>query len=229
MSEEQAAAAMARFGRFAGGPAVLPGEYQVTLSAGGKQVTKPVTVTIDPRIKVTEAELTEQLTTLNQLRDVGQRLSAAIERVDDLTRQLTTMQERFRTNSRRVTTSSPADDEGNSGGPSQQPGAGTSSSDPAVLIGNALGQLKSYKSDYTRECTMNYRCPSKLREQIQSLSGEINRFIGAPTEGQKLRVREVTDETQQAVTRLNALISGPIAEINTALAAMPHIMAQPVK
>jgi predicted lipoprotein len=76
---------------------------------------------------------------------------------------------------------------------------------------------------------MNYRCPSKLREQIQSLSGEINRYVGSPTEGQKLRVREVTEETDQAVTRLNGIISGPIAEINSALASMPHVVAAPVK
>lgn len=36
---------------------------------------------------------------------------------------------------------------------------------------------------------MNSRRPSKLREQIQSLSGEIDRYVGSPTEGQKLRVR----------------------------------------
>ena len=227
MSEEEAAAAMARFGRFAGGPAVLPGEYQVTLSAGGKQLSKPVTVTLDPRIKVSEAELTDQLNTLNQLRDLGQRMTGAIERVDDLSRQLATMQERFRSSTRRMTTSSDGQD-GPSAGPAQQAGAQTAS-DPAGLIAKAIDQLKAYRSDYTRECTMNYRCPSKLREQIQSLSGEINRFIGVPTEGQKLRVREVTEETDQAVTRLNAIISGPIAEVNTALSAAPHIVAQPVK
>ncbi|MGE5814669.1 MAG: hypothetical protein ACM36C_09305, partial [Acidobacteriota bacterium] len=230
MTEEEAAAAMARFGRFAGGPAVLPGEYQVTLNAGGKLLTKPVTVMLDPRIKVTEAELTEQLNTLNSLRDVGQRMTAAIERVDDLTRQLTTVQERFRSTGHRMTTS-PAfegDQGAGSGGPNQQP-APAPSSDTAALITKALDQLKAYKLDYTRECTMNYRCPSKLREQIQSLSGEINRFIGAPTEGQTLRVREVTDETEQAITRLTGLISGPIAEINTALSATPHIVAEPVK
>jgi photosystem II stability/assembly factor-like uncharacterized protein len=229
MSEEEAAAAMARFGRFAGGPAVLPGEYQVTLNAGGKQLSRPLTVTIDPRIKVTEAELTEQLNALNQLRDVGERINAAIERADDLTRQLTTVQERFRGTARRMTTSSAADqEEGAPGGPSQQ-AAPAPATDTAAMITRGLDQLKAYKADYTRDCTMNYRCPSKLREQIRSLSGEINRYIGSPTEGQKLRVREVTDETEQAITRLNAIISGPIAEINTALASTPHIVAQPVK
>jgi hypothetical protein len=185
---------------------------------------------LDPRIKVSETELTEQLNTLNQLRDLGQRMTAAVERVDDLSRQLTSMQERVRGTQRGTTTNpSGGAEEAGVGGPSQQAAAPAGGSEPAALIVKALEQLKSYKLDYTRECTMNYRCPGKLREQIQSLSGEINRYIGAPTEGQKLRVREVTDETEQAVSRLNGIITGPIAEINTALASTPHVIAQPVK
>jgi photosystem II stability/assembly factor-like uncharacterized protein len=230
MSEEEAAAAMARFGRFAGGPAVLPGEYTVTVSAGGRQLSKPVTVTLDPRIKVSEAELAEQLDTLNRLRDLSQRLNAAIERVDDLSRQLTSMQERLRPGPRRMTTSAEGDAQQTPAhGPSQPAGTPAGASDPAALIGKALEQLKGYKLDYTRACTMNYRCPGRLREQIQALSGEINRYIGAPTEGQKLRVREVTDETEQALVRLNGIITGPVAEINSTLASTPHIIAQPVK
>ncbi len=230
MSEEEAAAAMARFGRFAGGPAVLPGDYTVTVSAAGKQMSKPVKVAIDPRIKITDAELGEQLTTLNDLKELGQRMTAALERVDDLTKQLTSMQERLsESGSRRMTTTSAADGVP-TGGPTRQGGAQAAPpAGPGALVAKALDRLKAYKLEYTRECTMNYRCPSKLREQIQSLSGEINRYIGAPTEGQKLRVREVTEETGQAVARLNALIAGPIAEINTALASMPHVVAQPVK
>ncbi len=228
MSEEEAAAAMARFGRFAGGPAVLPGEYTVTVNADGKQMSKPVKVTLDPRINVTEAELAEQLNTLNALRELAQRTTAAIERADDLTRQLTAMQERFREGARRMTNASTASDDNGRGGPSQQ-GNAQPAAGPGALITKALEQVKAFKLDYTRECTMNYRCPSKLREQIQSLSGEINRYIGGPTEGQKLRVREVTDEAGQALARLNGIINGPIAEINTALASAPHVVAQPVR
>ncbi|HEY3258284.1 MAG TPA: hypothetical protein VGJ64_05470, partial [Gemmatimonadaceae bacterium] len=42
------------------GPAVAPGEYQVTLSVGGKSYTQPLTVRMDPRSTMTSAELVEQ-------------------------------------------------------------------------------------------------------------------------------------------------------------------------
>ena len=42
------------------GPAVAPGEYQVTLSVGGKSYTQPLTVRMDPRSQMTLAELVEQ-------------------------------------------------------------------------------------------------------------------------------------------------------------------------
>jgi hypothetical protein len=42
------------------GPFVLPGAYTVTLAAGGKTLTRPLTVQLDPRVKVSERDLREQ-------------------------------------------------------------------------------------------------------------------------------------------------------------------------
>ena len=51
------------FGGFrrGGGPWVLPGEYTVRLTVDGKSYTKPLTVKLDPRVKVAPAELEAQL------------------------------------------------------------------------------------------------------------------------------------------------------------------------
>ncbi len=43
------------------GALVLPGDYTVTLSAGGKEYTQPLTVKMDPRVDVPDADLRAQL------------------------------------------------------------------------------------------------------------------------------------------------------------------------
>ena len=52
------------------GPQVLPGTYQVRLTAGGKQFTQPVTVALDPRVTATPDELTKQFTLAKRALDL---------------------------------------------------------------------------------------------------------------------------------------------------------------
>ncbi|MFY9570046.1 MAG: hypothetical protein WAV20_01430, partial [Blastocatellia bacterium] len=77
-------------GRFGGGggPAVLPGDYTITLRAAGKQLSKTVRVGLDPRVKVSDADLNAQLDAALKLRDLSSTLNGVLSRVDDLTRQL---------------------------------------------------------------------------------------------------------------------------------------------
>jgi photosystem II stability/assembly factor-like uncharacterized protein len=53
------------------GPMVLPGRYQVRLTVGGQEFRQPLTVRLDPRLKVTAAELRRQL-------DLAQKLAASM-------------------------------------------------------------------------------------------------------------------------------------------------------
>ncbi|MDE3053864.1 MAG: glycosyl hydrolase [Gemmatimonadota bacterium] len=52
-------------------PAVVPGQYTVRLTVAGKSYTQPLTVTLDPRIGATPADLARQL-------DLMQRINAAL-------------------------------------------------------------------------------------------------------------------------------------------------------
>jgi photosystem II stability/assembly factor-like uncharacterized protein len=56
------------------GPSVLPGTYTVKLTVDGKAFTRPLTVKLDPRVRMSTADLTAQLALLR-------RLAAAIERL----------------------------------------------------------------------------------------------------------------------------------------------------
>jgi hypothetical protein len=214
-----------RFG-FGGGPSVVPGEYTITLRAGGKQLSKPVRIGLDPRVKVSDADLNAQLDAALKLRDLSSTLNSVVARVDDLTRQLTTLNETMRRAPDAAAAAGRAGD-GDGNGAS----ARTGQSDSATgEINAALDELKKLRATLVREAPFGYRYPPRLREEVNSLMGSISSPIAPPTEPQLLRMREVTDETQKAVSDLNAIISGSIRRINEKLSSQPHVVTgSPVK
>jgi len=74
-------------------PWVVPGEYTVVLTAGGKSYTQPLTVKMDPRVKMPQAELEKQLTLSQQLGDVRASLEPIGKIFDLLVEQLTKLRE----------------------------------------------------------------------------------------------------------------------------------------
>jgi hypothetical protein len=74
-------------------PWVVPGEYTVVLTAGGKSYTQPLTVKMDPRVKTSHAELQQQLTLSQQLCDVRAGLEPIGKIFDSLDEQLTKLRE----------------------------------------------------------------------------------------------------------------------------------------
>jgi hypothetical protein len=74
-------------------PWVVPGEYTVLLTVGGKSYTQPLTVKMDPRVKMSRAELEEQLTLSQQLADVRAGLEPIGRTFDSLVEQLTKLRE----------------------------------------------------------------------------------------------------------------------------------------
>jgi photosystem II stability/assembly factor-like uncharacterized protein len=51
------------------GPAVVPGDYKVTLAANGKTYTQPLHIQMDPRVKASAADLAQQFTLETQIAD----------------------------------------------------------------------------------------------------------------------------------------------------------------
>src|SRR5437868_8865024 len=70
-------------------PWVVPGEYSVVLTAGGRSYTQPLTVKMDPRVKMSEGELQEQLTLSRQLSELRATLEPIAKVFDSLVEQLT--------------------------------------------------------------------------------------------------------------------------------------------
>jgi len=203
----------------------VPGEYTITLRAGGKQPSKIVRVGLDPRVKISDADLAAQLDAALKLRDLTSTLNKLIASVDDLNKQLTTLSETMRKVAEPATTAASRAGDGDDRGPVA---ATANQSDNAMAdITAALDELKKLRATLVREAPFGYRYPPKLREEVQSLMGSINSPIAPPTEPQLLRLREVTDETQKAVADLNGIIGGSIRRVNEKLSNQPHVVAGP--
>jgi hypothetical protein len=74
-------------------PWAVPGEYTVVLTAGGKSYTQSLTVKMDPRVKMSQAELEQQLTLSQQLRDVRADLEPIGKIFDSLVEQMTKLRD----------------------------------------------------------------------------------------------------------------------------------------
>src|SRR6185295_15943786 len=74
-------------------PWVTPGDYTVVLTANGKSYTQPLTVKMDPRIKMSAADLQTQFELSRQLCDVRATLEPIGKTFDSLVEQLTKLKE----------------------------------------------------------------------------------------------------------------------------------------
>jgi photosystem II stability/assembly factor-like uncharacterized protein len=70
-------------------PWVAPGDYTVTLTIGGKTFSQPLTVTMDPRVKTSAADLQEQFDLSWQLYQLRLKLAPIGKKFDDIAEQLT--------------------------------------------------------------------------------------------------------------------------------------------
>ena len=69
-------------------PWVMPGQYKLVLTVNGKSYTQPLTVTMDPRVKTSTADLSEQFRLSKQIYDQWLAFSALPEQARGITKQL---------------------------------------------------------------------------------------------------------------------------------------------
>jgi hypothetical protein len=204
--EEPAGGGGGRFGG-AAGPWVLPGDYTIKLRAGAKEVEKIVKVDVDPRVPATPADLEAQLTAGLALRDLTTRSNATVERANSLITQLTALQDRLNRN-----------------GEGTPPGL-------KEIVSSALDSIKHLRDDdLTRPYpNMGYRQYPRTAQEIQSIAGAVSRVPVRPTDGQTLRLKELTEELDKSVAALNRLQSDRVGRINELMKSAPFILTEPIK
>src|SRR6266481_778224 len=75
-------------------PWVAPGDYTITLTIDGKTFTQPLTVAMEPRVKVSDADLQEQFDLSWRLYQLRLKLGPMGEKFDDVAEQLTKIKAR---------------------------------------------------------------------------------------------------------------------------------------
>jgi photosystem II stability/assembly factor-like uncharacterized protein len=75
-------------------PWAMPGQYTVVLTVGGKSLTQPLTIKMDPRVKTSLADLGRQFALSKQLYDQWAQLNSINERINSLNTELTNLQPR---------------------------------------------------------------------------------------------------------------------------------------
>ena len=197
-----------RFG-FGAGPSVIPGDYTVTLKTGGKELAKTVSVSIDPRVQISTADLETQLEAGLKLRELTTKANTMIERTDDLTKQLTALQDVLKK------TPTPATSDGD---------VGQAEGSPEAAVSAAIKQLKDFRDGLTRPIPgLGYRQAPQLREEIQSLSGAVTRVIAPPTDPQKARLAELVSETDKRVAEFNDMVAKTVGDLNQKMSSVPRI------
>ena len=78
---------MRRWFRRPGGPWIVPGDYTVKLTAAGKTITQPLTVKMDPRVRVAPEALQRQFALASQIGKQLGEVSAALRQADALRKQ----------------------------------------------------------------------------------------------------------------------------------------------
>ena len=188
------------FGPSAAG--VLPGTYQVTLIAGGKRHTRPLTVQADPRIEMTPVQLVAQHDAARAVDATQARVTRVVAGVDDLLRQLGGVQTTLRSS-----------------------GGGTAT---AVLseIDVTMKDLRHFRDSVLARplAGLGYRQYPRLREEVQTISGMIARPQWPVTAGEQLRSRELVVETDDAQQRLDGIVRERVGRINELLKGTAHVI-----
>jgi len=198
-------AARERFGGGPQGPAVNPGEYTVKVRIGERELTGTCTVQLDPGVQASAADLDAQLQGAFAALALQTRVNGVVERVDSLVAQLTAVDAQLAR---------------------QQPV-------PAYRgqVTQALGKVKTFKDDELVRpvAGLGYRQYPRLREDVQSLVGYLNRGFRAPNDGERTRLKDLAGEVTKAESKLNAIIAGEVAGINEAMKSVPRIVVEPIK
>ncbi|MBV9483297.1 MAG: glycosyl hydrolase [Acidobacteria bacterium] len=98
------------YGAGAQGPVAIPGNYQVRLTVGAQSQTVPLELKLDPRVKVSQSDLEQQLTLLLEIRDELNLVNDTVNQIQDVRAQLASLKRRLPENANAKMISTSADD-----------------------------------------------------------------------------------------------------------------------
>ena len=201
---DQSEAMLERFGGPQGASAT-PGEYTVKVRVGDRELTGTCRVALQPLAEASAADLDAQLEGAMAALALRTRVTAIVDRVDSLVSQLTAIDAQLA---------------GEHPAPAYR-----------AQVAATLAKLKAFKDDDLARPLpgLGYRQYPRLREDVQSLVGYMNRGFRAPNEGEQTRLTDLTADVGKAEARLNGIIAGDIAAINAAMKSAPRVVVEAIK
>ncbi len=188
------------------GPLVLPGTYQVRLTAGGKTMTESFEVKKDPRVQTTPAEFARQFELLIKIRDKLTETHNAIARIREVRGQVDDLVKRIKDQS----DSRPIVE------------AARSLNAKLTAVEEELYQTKNRSS----QDPLNF--PIRLNNKLAALVGVVNSADAAPTAQSYVVYEEQVGLINAQLQRLEQVMNNELAAFNR-LAREQNIPAVIVK
>ncbi len=177
------------------GYSALPGTYTVKLIVGDKAQEKKVAVSVDPTVKVTNAELQTQFDYSTRLQEMMSATNQALRALDGLKEQLQQVEKTVK---------------------EKMPEA---PKELLTAIGDQLKQVNQLTAKLASEGGegLGYRGSSQLSEKLTSLFFSIQGVNAAPTPAQKEFFEELKPEFQTRLAEVNKFLSDEAPKLNETL------------
>ena len=174
------------------GPVALPGTYQVKLTVLGKSYTAPLEITADPRLTVTQADLTKQFDLMLKIRD-------AVTETDDTILEIRDLREQINTVNKHV-------------------GSGTQAK-PVVDAGKALDKkmteieevLIQTKAKSSQD-VLNF--PIRLNNHLAALGGVVDSASTAPTQQSYEVFEMLSQQLNEQMTKWKEIVATDVPAYN---------------
>jgi photosystem II stability/assembly factor-like uncharacterized protein len=174
------------------GPVALPGNYQVRLTVLGKTYTAPLEIKPDPRVKISQEDLTKQFDLLLKIRDKMTGTDDAIIEIRDLRDQITALNKRLKNDSREKAIAD----------------AGKALDKKMTEVEEALIQTKAKSG----QDVLNY--PVRLNNHLAALGGVVGSADTAPTKQSYEAFDTVSKEVDLQLAKWKAIVSTDVAAYN---------------
>ncbi len=191
------------------GPLVLPGTYQVKLTAGGKSYTAPVEVKLDPRVTTSIDDLKKQLDLALKIRDRVTEAHDAVNQLRDLRGQLEVLRKRLASDDSHKDVATAAE----------------TLVKKMSAIEEAIIQPKSKSS----EDPLNF--PIEVADQMMALGSTVNSADTAPTAASYEVFDDLSGKLDEQLTKWKDIKEKDLSAFNDMVqrANIPLIMISPSK
>ena len=175
------------------GPIAMPGQYTVKLTAGGRSLTQPLEIVMDPRVKnVAQEDLQKQFELATQISSANNDLHKAVNQVRTMRAELKSLQARL----------------GND-----------AALKALVEQADALDKKMAPVEEHLIQVNMkgseaNLAFPNMLNEQLDSLSAIVQAGDGAPTQQQEAVFKMLRGQLDEQLAAWKQIMSTDVPAFN---------------